>query len=56
MISECDRCPVGPCEECGQCCEFCLCPVRDRAELRELEPGAGDLSDMEDERYFWERF
>jgi len=50
--AECELCAHGACLTCGYCCQECICGD----DLGELELGGDDLSDMEDERYFWERF
>lgn len=52
-LSYCQEvCELGFCASCGLCCQECACEL----ELEDDEPLAEwDLSDMEDERYFWDR-
>jgi hypothetical protein len=38
-------CELGYCPVCSLCCRHCQC---------ELEEPDGDLSDMEEERYYWD--
>jgi heterodisulfide reductase subunit C len=45
------------CNRCGNCSACCLCAPLTREQLRELLGAARleDLSDMESDRYYWER-